>query len=128
MKEQEVTLQDLLGSILTNNVNLTKTEYNKLLNKVAKTYDANNAEKGKKVVLEEKRQRIAQNYYGSTVNLLFQILSVVGDLYDRWTPIIEAIAEKVGVDFEQAKSAEEKAMDAAAEYLKAKTKERKGEK
>lgn len=120
-KEPEVTLQDLLGSILTSNVNLTKTEYNKLLNKVAKTYDANNAEKGKRVALEEKRQRIAQNYYGSTINLLFQILSVVGDLYDRWTPIIEAIAEKVGVDFEQTKSAEEKAMDAVAEFYKART-------
>ena len=126
-KEGEIKLDDLLGSILTSNVNLSTKDYNDMLKRVTATYDANNKEKSSKVTLEEKRQRIASNFYGSTINLLFQILNVVGDLYDRWTPMLEAIAQKVGVDFEDTKTSEEKAMDAVAEYLKAKTKERKGE-
>lgn len=119
--EKEITLDDVLGAILTNNVNLTTKEYKEVLDRVTKTYDANNETKSKRVTLEEKRERIASNFYGSTINFLFQILNVVGDLYDKWTPLILAIAEKVGVDFEDAKTSEEKAMDAVAEFYKART-------
>lgn len=123
VNDKELTLQELLGSILTSNVNMSEKDYKKMLKQVTKTYDANNNEKGKRVSLEEKRQRIASNFYGSTINMLFQILNVVSDLYNNWTPIIQAVAEKVGVDFENAKSAEEKAMEAVAEFYKTRAKQ-----
>ena len=120
-KEQpkEITLEQVLGSILTKNVNLTDKQYHELLDKVTKTYDANTETKSKSISLEEKRQRIASNFYGSSINFLFQILNVVADLYEKWTPLLLAIAEKVGVKLEETKTAEEKAMEAVAEFYKA---------
>lgn len=127
--EKKLTLQDLLGSILTKNVNLLGEEYKQLLRDVTHVYDKNNETKAKRISLEERRQRIASNFYGTTTNFLFQILNVVGDLYDRWTPLLIAIAEKVGVEFEEVKSSEEKAMDAVAEFYQARTEQLKnGEK
>lgn len=118
-QEKRITLEEVLGSILTKNVNLTDKEYHEVLEKVTKTYDANNQTKSKSISLEEKRKRIASNFYGSSINFLFQILNLVGDLYDRCVPLLYAIAEKVGVEFEQVKTSEEKAEDAVADFYKA---------
>lgn len=119
-KNEKFELIDVLKAIMTTNVDLDNAEYKKLLEDVATNYDKLNEEENKKrPTLRERRERIRANYYGTSINFLFQILHTVNDFYRNYAPLIEAIAEKVGVEFEKIESEEEKAMKAAAEYLRA---------
>ena len=130
-KDEKITLQDVLGAILTNNVNLDDTKYAKMLDDVAKNYEANQQEKDPHYnppTLAERRERIKANYYGSSINFLFQILNTVNDFYRNYAPLIEAIAEKVGVEFEKVKTDEDKAMEAVARYMNEKAEKEKAEK
>ncbi len=123
----DIKLEDLLGAILTNNVNISDKKYAMMLNKVAKTYDKNNdIKQSEKPSLQERRERVKSNFYGSVVNLLFQILSTVNSLAEA-LPIIYATAEKVGVEFETVETEEEKAMKAAAEFLQASAEKKRAE-
>lgn len=126
-EKQTMKLNDVLGTILSNNVNISNEEYEKLLNEVAKNYDKNHDEKGTMPTLEERRERIKTNFYGSSVNFLYQILNTVNDFYRNYAPLIEAIAEKVGVEFEKVETTEEKAMKAAEEYLRESAKKKQAE-
>ena len=126
-EKQTMKLNDVLGAILSNNVNISNEEYEKLLGEVAKNYDKNHDEKGTMPTLEERRERIKTNFYGSSVNFLYQILNTVNDFYRNYAPLIEAIAEKVGVEFEKVETAEEKAMKAAEEYLRESAKKKQAE-
>lgn len=72
--------------------------------------------------LDERRKRIETNYYGTSINFLYSIYTALGEFINQYAPLIEAIATKVGVDFEKAESTDEKAMRAAAEYLTASAK------
>ena len=131
-EEKKVSLNEVLGSILSNNVNISNEEYEKLLNSVAENYDRNNnKEVGKDYTpptLDERRERIKANYYGSSINFLYQILNTVNDFYRNYAPLIVAIAEKVGVNFEKVETEEDKAIRAAAEYLRASAEKKKAEK
>lgn len=123
----DIKLEDLLGAILTNNVNISDKKYAMMLNKVARTYDKNNdIKQSEKPSLQERRERVKSNFYGSVVNLLFQILSTVNSLAEV-LPIIYATAEKVGVEFETVETEEEKAMKAAAEFLQASAEKKRAE-
>ncbi len=122
-----IKLEDLLGAILTNNVNISDRKYAMMLNEVARTYDKNNdVKQSHKPTLQERRERVKSNFYGSVVNLLFQILSTVNSLAEA-LPVIYAIAEKVGVEFETVETEEDKAMKAAAEFLKASAEKKRAE-
>lgn len=126
-EKQTMKLNDVLGAILSNNVNISNEEYEKMLSEVAKNYDKNHDEKGTMPTLEERRERIKTNFYGSSVNFLYQILNTVNDFYRNYAPLIEAIAEKVGVEFEKVETTEEKAMKAAEEYLRESAKKKQAE-
>lgn len=128
-KEERLKLEDLLGAIMTRDVNKSEEEYAKLIDAVSENYDKNNEIKdGSKVSLEERRERIRSNYYGTSMNMLLAILNLVNDFTSNYSKLIEAIAEKVGVDFEHVQTEEDKAMEAAAEYLRASAEKKRAEK
>lgn len=128
-KEERLKLEDLLGAIMTRDVNKSEEEYAKLIDAVSENYDKNNEIKGEsKVSLEERRERIRSNYYGTSMNMLLAILNLVNDFTSNYSKLIEAIAEKVGVDFEHVQTEEDKAMEAAAEYLRASAEKKRAEK
>lgn len=119
--KNEIKLNDLLVNILTHNVNKSDEEYTAMLNEVAATYAKENDKPGEQLPsLDERRARVTSNYYGSSINILLSILNIVNDFYSNYAPIIEAIAEKVGVEFEDVLTEEDKAMREVATYFKAK--------
>lgn len=118
-QNETIKLLDVLKSIMSSNVNLSNEDYEKMINEVAHNYDANNRGEGKTApTLDERRERIKSNYYGTCVNMLFNIMTGLDNFRSQYEPLIEAIAEKVGVEFEKVETAEEKAQKAAAEYLR----------
>lgn len=126
---ERLKLEDLLGAIMTRDVNKSKEEYEKLLDDVSKNYDKNNdIKEGTKISLEERRERIKSNYYGTSMNLQLAILNLVNEFTSQYSKLIEAIAEKVGVEFEHIQTEEDKAMEAAAEYLRASAEKKRAEK
>lgn len=128
-KNERLKLEDLLGAIMTRDVNKSKEEYEKLLDDVSKNYDKNNdIKEGTKISLEERRERIKSNYYGTSMNLQLAILNLVNEFTSQYSKLIEAIAEKVGVEFEHIQTEEDKAMEAAAEYLRASAEKKRAEK
>ena len=112
-----VNYEEILKTILTSNVELSNEAYKKLIDSVAENYDKNNDEEGTKPSLKERRERIKANYYGTSIQILVNILNTVNNFAKNYSLLIEAIAEKVGVEFEKVKSEEEKAMEAARKYL-----------
>ena len=119
MEENKVKLSDILGKIMTDKVEISEQEYKEMLKAVAGNYNKINKTGGKLPTLSERRKRIQTNYYGQSINMLYQILNLQTSFIEQVIPVIEAIADKVGVQFEQVKTADEKAMEAAAEFLKA---------
>ena len=110
-KNERLKLEDLLGAIMTRDVNKSKEEYEKLLDDVSKNYDKNNdIKEGTKISLEERRERIKSNYYGTSMNLQLAILNLVNEFTSQYSKLIEAIAEKVGVEFEHIQTEEDKAL------------------
>lgn len=129
MENERLKLEELLGSIMTKDVNKSEEDYQKLLEDVSRNYATQTElEEGKKISLEERRERIRSNYYGTTTNLLLAILNMVNDFTSQYSKLIEAIAEKVGVEFEHVQTEEDKAMEAAAEYLRASAEKKRAEK
>ena len=125
--EKQVSLEDVLKTIMTSNFDLSNEEYKKLLDDVSKNYDDINDEKGTKPSLKERRERIRANYYGTSINFLYQILTTLNHFVSNYSLLIEAIAEKVGVEFEKVQSEEDKAMEAARKYLEEGALKRKAE-
>lgn len=120
MKNKKVTAQEVIGKILTDKVEISEEEYKAMIKAVAGNYDATNKTKGKMPSLRERRKRIQMNYYGQNINMLFQILSTQTALIEQFNQLslmVEAIAEKVGVEFEKLETEEEKAMKAVQDYM-----------
>ena len=126
-EQKQVSLEDVLKTIMTSNVDLSNEEYKKLLDDVSKNYDDINNEKGTKPSLKERRERIRANYYGTNINFLYQILTTLNNFVSNYSLLIEAIAEKVGVEFEKVQSEEDKAMEAVRKYLEEGALKRKAE-
>lgn len=126
----KIDLNEVLASILTKNVNMSDEEYKQMLDEVSSNYESNQKNKDenyKAPTLEERRERVRMNFYGSITNFLFQILNTINEFYSNYAPMIEAIADKVGVEWEDMQTEEDKAMEAAAEYLRAGAEKRKAE-
>lgn len=128
-KQSANTLANVLGAILTSNVNTPDEEYERLLDAVAINYDKVNNKKGKKKTdkptLAERRERVRANFYGTSVNFLFQILNIVTDLYlkeEKNRLILNEIAGKLGIEVENVKTADEKAMEAVEKYYRERNK------
>ena len=117
IENDNVNYEEILKTILTSNVELSNEAYKKLIDNVAENYDKNNNEKGTRPSLKERRERIKSNYYGTSIQILVNILNTVNNFAKNYSLLIEAIAEKVGVEFEKVQSVEDKAMEAARKYL-----------
>ena len=120
-KQSENTLKNLLGAIMTSNVNISDEEYKQMLDSVALNYDKVNGKKKRADLptIEERRERVRQNYYGNTINFLYQIFSVVNDLYlkaEKNRLVLNEIAKKLGIEVDEIKTADEKAMEAVEKY------------
>lgn len=127
-KQKENYLAKVLGQVLTNNVNTSDEEYEKILDAVAANYDKVNAKKGTKPSVEERRKRVQQNFYGTTINFLFQILSIVNDLYvktEKNRLLLNEIGKKLGIEVENVKTADEKAMEAVEKFYAERNKAKK---
>lgn len=122
--EKKYDYQDVLATIMTHNVNISNEEYERMLTAVGANYDnLHSLKQGEHApTLDERRKRIEMNYYGTSINFLYSIYTALGEFINQYTPLIEAIASKVGVDFEKVETPEEQAMKAAANYLNASAK------
>lgn len=131
-KQSENTLKNLLGAIMTSNVNISDEEYKQMLDSVALNYDKVNGKKKRTALptIEERRERVRQNYYGNTINFLYQIFSVVNDLYlkeEKNRLVLNEIAKKLGIEVDEIKTADEKAMEAVERYYAERAKNAKQE-
>lgn len=120
-KQKANYLAEVLGSILTSGVNEDQETYEKKLDAIAVNYDKVNGKKGKKPTVEERRKRVQQNFYGTTINFLYQILSMVTDNNIRLQKnelVLNEIAKKLGIDTEEIKTADEKAMEMVEKYYR----------
>ena len=113
---QEVTLENLLGAILTTNVELTKEEYNELLKRLGlKPIDI------EKTDSKERLNRIKGNFYGSMVNILLNEngqLKVVAEELMAQRAILEEICKKNGIDVSKVKTSQDKMNEAVEKTLK----------
>lgn len=126
-EDESIKYDEVLKTIFTKDTNMSVEDYEKMLDAVSKNYDELNDTKGTKPSLEERRERIKANYYGTSINFLFQILNTVNQFARNYSLLIEEIARKVGVDFEKIETEEDKAMKAAAKYLEEGALKRKAE-
>ena len=72
----------------------------------------------KKPSLRERRARVQANYYGQSVNMLYQVISMQVDLIEQFNALsflVETVAEKVGIDLNKTKTAEQTALEAIAD-------------
>lgn len=127
IENDKIDYEEILKTILTSNVELSNEAYKKLIDNVAENYDKNNDEKGTRPSLKERRERIKANYYGTSIQILVNILNTVNNFVRNYSLLIEAIADKVGVEFEKVQSEEDKAMEAARKYLEEGALKRKAE-
>lgn len=120
---QNIKVEELFKKIMTDKLELDTKEYKELLKSVSKNYSANNKKENyKEPTLSEKRKRIQQNFYGTVINMLFQVVNTQANIIEQFNNmslVVEAIADKVGVEFEKIETEEEKTMRAARDYLMA---------
>ena len=113
---QEVTLENLLGAILTTNVELTKEEYNELLKRLGlKPIDT------EKTDSTERLNRIKSNFYGSIANILLNEngqLKVVAEELMAQRAILMEICKKNGIDVSKVKTSQDKMNEAVEKALK----------
>lgn len=113
---QEVTLENLLGAILTTNVELTKEEYNEMLKRLGlKPID------DEKTDSKERLNRIKGNFYGSMVNILLNEngqLRVVAEELMAQRAILMEICKKNGIDVSKVKTSQDKKNEAVEKALK----------
>ena len=113
---QEVTLENLLGAILTTNVELTKEEYNEMLKRLGlKPIDT------EKTDSTERLNRIKSNFYGSIANILLNEngqLKVVAEELMAQRAILMEICKKNGIDVSKVKTSQDKMNEAIEKALK----------
>ena len=113
---QEVTLENLLGAILTTNVELTKEEYNEMLKRLGlKPIDT------EKTDSTERLNRIKSNFYGSIANILLNEngqLKVVAEELMAQRAILMEICKKNGIDVSKVKTSQDKMNEAVEKALK----------
>ena len=113
---QEVTLENLLGAILTTNVELSKEEYNEMLKRLGlKPIDI------EKTDSKERLNRIKGNFYGSMVNILLNEngqLKVIAEELMAQRAILMELCKKNGIDVSKVKTSQDKMNEAVEKALK----------
>lgn len=119
-QNEELTLRKIVGSIMTNNVGLSKEEYKDMLKKVGMNIPGED-----KATDEDRLQRIQANFYGTTINMLFTILrqyDALAEEVEVWRALLGACCEKLGIDVSKIKTSTDLVNEAAADYIKTKIK------
>lgn len=119
-QNEELTLRKIVGSIMTNNVGLSKEEYKDMLKKVGVNIPGED-----KATDEDRLQRIQANFYGTTINMLFTILrqyDALAEEVEVWRALLGACCEKLGIDVSKIKTSTDLVNEAAADYIKTKIK------
>lgn len=119
-QNEELTLRKIVGSIMTNNVGLSKEEYEDMLKKVGVNIPGED-----KATDEDRLQRIQANFYGTTINMLFTILrqyDALAEEVETWRALLGACCEKLGIDVSKIKTSTDLVNEAAADYIKTKIK------
>ena len=119
-QNEELTLRKIVGSIMTNNVGLSKEEYEDMLKKVGVNIPGED-----KATNEDRLQRIQANFYGTTINMLFTILrqyDALAEEVETWRALLGACCEKLGIDVSKIKTSTDLVNEAAADYIKTKIK------
>lgn len=119
-QNEELTLRKIVGSIMTNNVGLSKEEYKDMLKKVGVNIPGED-----KATDEDRLQRIQANFYGTTINMLFTILrqyDALAEEVETWRALLGACCEKLGIDVSKIKTSTDLVNEAAADYIKTKIK------
>ena len=100
-KQDVENLKKVLGKVFTENLDLTAGEYKKLKAKISNGVDENG--KATKLSSEERRERIKENYYGTCINLLVNILGLEADIMEQElnnNKLLEKIAKKLDIEEE----------------------------
>lgn len=119
-QNEELTLRKIVGSIMTNNVGLSKEEYEDMLKKVGVNIPGED-----KATDEDRLQRIQANFYGTIINMLFTILrqyDALAEEVETWRALLGACCEKLGIDVSKIKTSTDLVNEAAADYIKTKIK------
>lgn len=119
-QEEEITLRKIIGSIMTNNVTLSKEEYNEMLKRVGANFEGED-----KATDRERLERIQSNFYGTIVNMLFTLLRQNNALQEEievWRCLLKALCDKNGIDTSKLKTSTDIINEAAAKYIQQRTK------
>lgn len=119
-QNDEFTIQKVVGSIMTNNVGLSKEEYDAMLKKIGINFEGED-----KATDKERLERIQSNYYGTTINMLFSLIRQINALQEEvevWRSLLKAICEKNGIDVSKLKTSTDIINEAAAKYIQQRTK------
>lgn len=119
-QNEELTLRKIVGSIMTNNVGLSKEEYEDMLKKVGVNIPGED-----KATDEDRLQRIQANFYGTIINMLFTILrqyDALAEEVETWRALLGACCDKLGIDVSKIKTSTDLVNEAAADYIKTKIK------
>ena len=120
-KTEQVDLIQVIGNIMTRNVNLSKEEYSEILKQTgieAKDLD--------KVNETERLARIRANYYGTSINILFtllQRLSILEEEIESQRAVLKEMCKKFGIETSHIKTSTERVNEAAERYLNKKAKQ-----
>ncbi len=114
--QKEITLENLLGAILTTNVELSKDEYNEMLKRLGlKPIEI------EKTDSKERLNRIKGNFYGSMVNILLnengQLKVIAEELMAQRTALME-LCKKHGIDISKVKTSQDRMNEAVERALK----------
>ena len=100
---------------MTNNVTLSKEEYNEMLKRVGANFEGED-----KATDRERLERIQSNFYGTIVNMLFTLLRQNNALQEEievWRSLLKALCEKNGIDTSKLKTSTDIINEAAAKYI-----------
>lgn len=115
VQDEELTLRKIIGSIMTNNVGLSKEEYDAMLKKIGINFEGED-----KATDKERLERIQSNFYGTITNMLFSLLRQNNALQEEvevWRSLLKALCEKLGIDTSKLKTSTDIINEAAAKYI-----------
>lgn len=115
-QEEMVKMHQLVGTIMTKNVNLSKDEYNKMLEQIGLNFEGED-----KATPEERLERIRANFYGTMLNLFFTTHSMINSLtaeVECWRALLKAICEHLGIDVDEIKTSTDRVNEVAEKLIR----------
>lgn len=82
-----MTKDEMIDKALTDNINLSRDEYQALCKKADEVTAAHGVEGEAPLSEEERERRMRMNFYGSTLNVMMAILAAIDDLANRITTL-----------------------------------------